>query len=73
MNKTTGMYSLLILLLSASAYAEEEAEGPRTGFFRVSMTPTELMGPDAAVAIAGILPRDGEIVWGVRVPLDCSI
>jgi hypothetical protein len=66
----TRICALVILILTSCAFAEEEAEGPQTGYFRVSMTTAELIGPAAAEAVAGILSPDQAIEWEVMVPQD---
>jgi hypothetical protein len=62
----------LLALLAANAFAEGDSAEPRTGFFRESMTPLELLGP-AAQGVENILPSDQEIEWEIVVPRHYSV
>ena len=62
----------MLVLLAASAFADQESTGPQTGYFRISTTPLEILGATAAQGVADILPPDQEIEWEVIVPTDYS-
>ena len=72
MNPVISMASLLMLAFSIPAWADDAAE-PRTGYFRVSRTPIEILGPAGADAVAGILQADEEIEWEVIVPPNYNV
>lgn len=66
-------YALMLMLALACAptAADEAAEsddGPRTGFFRVSLTPTELFGAEGASRVAEVFPADETLEWQLYVP-----
>lgn len=57
----------LMFTLTLSLTAEAE-DGPRTGYFRKSLTPNELLGPEGAQAIAEIFSADKKLSWQLSVP-----
>jgi poly(3-hydroxybutyrate) depolymerase len=61
----------LLILLASSAFAAGDSAELRTGFFRVSMTPLELLGAGAE-GVANILPSDEEVEWEIVVPNNYS-
>jgi len=54
------------MLLASVAFADDE--GPRTGYFRIFMTPMEILGQAGAGGVANVLPPDEEISWQLYVP-----
>lgn len=65
------IYRSLLLLLLAIAGADVLADvtgTPRTGYFRVAATTTELLGKDGATAIADVLAPDKVLRWQLYVP-----
>ena len=59
---------LLLLSVAFSGVLAEETDGPRTGYFRTSVTVVELLGADGARAIAEVLAQDEELKWQLYVP-----
>lgn len=57
--------ALLSLFLAPIAIA---ADGPRTGYFQVSLTPIELLGEEGASAVSSLFPPDKELTWQLSVP-----
>lgn len=56
---------LMMLVLAPLAWGED---GPRTGYFRKSITPLELLGADGANAIASVFAPDEKLTWQLSVP-----
>ena len=56
---------IVFLLLTATAWGED---GPKTGYFRVSLTPQELLGADGAKAVSSIFAADEKLTWQLSVP-----
>ena len=56
---------LLLLLAAPGAWAQDE---PRTGYFRVTTTPLELLGEQGAEAISSVFAPDQELTWQLSVP-----
>lgn len=56
---------VLFFLLTAAAWG---ADGPRTGYFRVSLTPQELLGDEGAKAVSSIFAADEKLTWQLSVP-----
>lgn len=55
----------LIILCAVPALAED---GPRLGFFKKSLTPLELLGPEGAKAVASVFAPDETLTWQLLVP-----
>ncbi len=60
------MKAVLVLLLPCIATAADDA--PRTGEFALGYTLTEIAGPDAARAVAGVVESDEPLSWELYVP-----
>ncbi len=56
---------LLLLLIAVPAVAQD---APRTGFFKVTTTPMELLGERGAAAVASMFAADQELMWQLYVP-----
>ena len=56
----------LLLMFMTSAAAEEQA--PRTGYFRISSTPLELLGEQGAGAVSQVFAPDQKLRWQLDVP-----
>lgn len=56
---------LVLLLMVPLAWAEE---GPRTGFFKKSITPLELLGEEGAKAMSSVFAPDEKLTWQLSVP-----
>lgn len=56
----------LLLMLLTSVSADEQA--PRTGYFRVSSTPLELLGEQGASALSEVFAADEKLRWQLVVP-----
>ncbi len=63
--KNIARLALLFLLIAPIAWGED---GPRTGYFRTSITPLELLGEAGANVIASIFPPDELLTWQLSVP-----
>ena len=59
--------ALLATMLSTT-WAQEASEGPRTGYFRKTVTPLETLGADGAKSVAHIFEADEELKWQLYVP-----
>ena len=59
--------SLGALLWTAGAIAQEN-EPPETGYFKISMTPTDVIGETGAQGLADVFPPDKAIAWQLYVP-----
>ena len=59
---------LILTALLAGARADETKDGPRTGFFRKSMTTVELLGTEGAKSVANVLEPDEKLEWQLYVP-----
>lgn len=62
--KNIAIFALLFLLAAPIASGED---GPRTGYFRTSVTPLELLGEAGANAIASVFPPDELLTWQLSV------
>ena len=59
---------LVFTALLATAWADETKDGPRTGYFRKSMTAVELLGTDGAKSLANVFEPDEKLEWELYVP-----
>lgn len=62
---------LLFSLAVSPAFADEAAtvkDGPRSGYFGVSLTPKELFGEDGAARVAEVFAADETLEWQLYVP-----
>ena len=57
--------ALVFFLLVPVAWSDE---GPRTGYFRISLTPLELLGAEGANAISPVFAPDEKLTWQLAVP-----
>ena len=64
MKKTTTAF-LMLLLMAPLAWSDD---GPRTGYFRKSITPLELLGEEGANVIASVFAPDKKLTWQLSVP-----
>lgn len=64
MNKIAKLF-LLGILVAPFAWGED---APRTGYFKTSITPLELLGEEGAKTISSILPPDEPLTWQLSVP-----
>ncbi len=55
----------MLLLMAPVAWSDD---GPRTGYFRKSITPLELLGEEGANAIASVFAADEKLTWQLSVP-----
>ena len=63
--KNTVTTVLLLFLMIPPVWSDE---GVRTGYFRKSLTPLELLGEDGAAAISSIFAADKKLTWQLSVP-----
>lgn len=77
MNKllATGTIALLLALLLLPLFVHgQEVEqvagkdGPRKGFFKISLTPVELFGDEGAASVAQIFDKNETLEWQLYVP-----
>ena len=67
---------ILLLALSSAAWAEETQGRPtaglhtdiKTGYFRKTTTPLELLGEQGAQVVAGVFAADEKLRWQLYVP-----
>ena len=59
---------VVMVALSSPGLADDAADGPRTGYFRKSVTPLELLGEQGARAISGVFAPDQKLTWQLSVP-----
>jgi len=64
MKKTTTAF-LMLLLMAPLAWSDD---GPRTGYFRKSITPLKLLGEEGANTIASVFAPDEKLTWQLSVP-----
>lgn len=57
-----------MVAMSSPGLADDAADGPRTGYFRKSVTPLELLGEQGARAISGVFAPDQKLTWQLSVP-----
>jgi hypothetical protein len=59
---------LFTLLIAAWPILADDENGPRTGYFRSSTTPLELLGERGAQALAEVFAADEALSWQLDVP-----
>ena len=57
-----------MLAMTSAVWAEDAKDGPRTGYFRKTTTPVELLGEDGAKALADVFEPDQKLQWQLYVP-----
>lgn len=62
------LIGLVFTAMLATAWADETKDGPRTGYFRKSMTAVELLGTDGAKSLANVFEPDEKLEWQLYVP-----
>ncbi len=70
LNRITAI-CLCVLSWTGDAIAQE-VEPPETGYFKISMTPTDVIGEAGAQGMADVFPPDEEIDWQLYVPHNYS-
>lgn len=68
MTSLTKMIIVVALLMSPPFGYSDDAQGPRTGYFRSSTTPLELLGDRGAQALSEIFAADEKLSWQLDVP-----
>lgn len=68
MKYRTFIAALAVFLMTSATWAEKTSDGPRTGFFRMKVTPLELLGEDGAGSVADIFEPDQKLAWQLYVP-----
>ena len=66
LNAMRGMTPAILFLVPALAALADD--GPQTGYFRESVTPTELLGAEGAAAVASVFAPDESLTWQLYVP-----
>jgi len=56
------------LAMTSAVWANDAKDGPRTGYFRKTTTPLELLGEDGAKALADVFEPDQKLQWQLYVP-----
>ena len=69
MNIRSQIIAVASLAITSAAWADEAKDGPRTGYFRKTTTPLELMGEDGARALADVFEPDQKLKWQLYVEL----
>lgn len=70
MHRVPACFAAVLTIGFASALPAVAADGPRTGYFRLEMTPVEMVGAGNAESLATTLPPDEKISWQLYVPPD---
>jgi hypothetical protein len=68
MNKFSALILLSVLLLPSGAWSDDTDESPRTGYFRSSTTPLELLGERGAETLSEVFAPDEKLRWQLNVP-----
>ncbi|NNC78018.1 MAG: hypothetical protein HKN77_08665 [Woeseiaceae bacterium] len=75
MTQRLAMLALSFCAVCVLAHADDqvsdatvEPTGPRTGFFGVTLTPTELLGEDGAKSVAEVFDADDKLEYQLYVP-----
>ncbi len=68
MKQLSALILFSTLLLSSGAWSDDEQKGPRTGYFRSSITPLELLGEQGATTLAEVFKPDEKLRWQLSVP-----
>lgn len=67
-------FALLLLVMFCLqpmvALSADESSGPRTGYFRTTITPSELLGEQGARTLAQVFAPDEELKWQLDVPVN---
>jgi len=64
MKKATTAF-LMMFLMAPLAWGDD---GPRTGYFRTAITPTELLGEAGTQAVSSVFSPDQKLTWQLNVP-----
>ena len=57
-----------LVALASPGWADDAEDGPRTGYFRETISPLELLGEQGAQAIAEVFAPDHRLTWQLYVP-----
>jgi len=68
MNIRSQVLAALLIAMTSATWADESKDGPRTGYFRKTVTPAEMLGADGAKAVADVFEADDELKWQLYVP-----
>lgn len=68
MNIRSPIFAALLIAMTSSGWADETTDGPRTGYFRKTVTPVEMLGADGAKAVADVFESDDKLKWQLYVP-----
>ncbi len=68
MNYRSLIFAGALLAMTSAVWAEAAKDGPRTGYFRKTTTPLELLGEDGARALADVFEPDQKLKWQLYVP-----
>ena len=68
MNKFSALILLSVLFLPSGAWSDDTDESPRTGYFRSSTTPLELLGERGAETLSEVFAPDEKLRWQLNVP-----
>lgn len=60
--------SIALFGLVAAASANDDGDGPRTGFFATEITVLELLGEEGAASVSDVLDADDKLKWEIYVP-----
>lgn len=65
---TLAAFALAATLGASTSWSSEVDEQPRTGNFKVELTPQEILGEEGALDASDILGNDDNIAWQIVVP-----
>lgn len=68
MNIRALVITAVSLAMTSAAWADEAKDGPRTGYFRKTVTPVELLGEEGAKGLVDFFKPDQKLKWQLYVP-----
>lgn len=68
MNSLLKMILVSSILVASPSWSADENNGPRTGYYRLSTTPMELLGEGGARTLSEVFAPDEKLRWQLDVP-----
>ena len=73
MKKLLPLALALFCLVSHDAFSKDQDTSLRTGYFRLTITPLELLGTQGAQTLSGVFEPDQKLRWQLDVPEDYDL